>query len=706
MTEAGALMNKRIVGSSLILGLAGLSLAQLPGRLVYTQIGANAGGAETIGSTGNTIQFLTIARTGTGQTPLPLGFVPNIAGGAVFHGGATGENGITRSSNGRFVFISGYAGPIGTTLPGTPATVNRVLGRLDFTGNFDLSTRLTDSFSGQSIRGSVMSEAPVSGSYRMWAVGGNDGVRTTTFGATASTVVSTTTTNLRTIDTVNGDLIIATGSGTVGLRRIAGLPTSSGNAMTELVRTSTGNTFNHTSPYGFAFTGNASAGGTLDVYISDDSSANPGVYKYRSLNGIAGPFSQLYRLTTTGVRSLAFDGQVLYGVTGLQGGANNNNQIVAIWDGGSAGSSFTQPLIAAVGATNWIRTIALAAEPAVVDNDYRSTSTAGNVMSLRTSNGAQRAVRVGLVPDSDSRSWTDLGTVNYSGQAVKTALNAAGDTFVLVQGAADGGGSTIVPTVSVSRVPAAGGASVASSVQNIPAGYEAFAITVDSSGRPVVACRPAAGAPDVRFVRWSADLATATVFDNGGTGFSSGGKTPIDIATDPANYIRTVFANGAALSTTGFDTTFTAGAATADVTIATDGGDVMAPLSAQYGADGNLRVLSVGATPLTRARLRVDTLDAANTAVATTGTGYRRDAVGGATAPAFMWAFGLSMGGNQPRVLMVSTSEPTTGPSGPGVGTANRNDQILGSGRVWTFDAANAVSSSSYRFIPGFAPVN
>lgn len=686
-------------------------MSQISGRLVYTQIGANAGGAETLSANGNTVQLLTIAKTGTAQTPLSLGFLPNNNTGLIFQGTTTSENGISRATTGRFVYLTGYSGPAGaTSISGaTSAAANRVVGRLDFTGNVDFSTRLTDAYSGGNLRGTYLSESPVSGSYRVWTVGSGEGLRTSVLGGATSTLVSTTSTNLRTVDGLNGDLIIGTGSsngGVIGLRRIVGQPTSTGNAMTDLVATGTGNAINHLSPYAFAFVGNLGTGGTLDCYISEDSAANPGVYKYRSANGIAGPFTQLYRLTTTGIRSMVWDGGVLYGVTGVQGGANNNNQILAIWDGGSTATSFTQPLIASVGAANWVRTVSLAAEPAVVDSDYRSSAVAGNIMSLRTSNGAQRSIRVGLVPDTNSRGWTDLGTVNYAGQAVKTALNAAGDTFVLIQGAADGGSSTIVPTVSVSRVPAAGGTAVPSSVQNIPAGYEAFAITVDSTGRPIVACRPSAGTPDVRFVRWTTDLTTATVFDNGGTGFSSGGKTPVDISTDPNNYIRTLFANGGTLSTTGFDATFTAGTATADLTVATEGGDVMAPVSAQFGADGNLRVLSVGALPTTRARLRVDTLNAANTAAATTGTSYRRDILGGATAPAFMWAFGLSMGGNQPRVLMVSTSEPTTGPSGPGAGTANRNDQIIGAGRVWTFDTANVVSNASYRFIPGFAPVN
>jgi hypothetical protein len=327
-------------------------------------------------------------------------------------------------------------------------------------------------------------------------------------------------------------------------------------------------------------------------------------------------------------------------------------------------------------------------------------------MTLRTGDNAQRSLKVGLVPDSGPRSWTSLATVNYDGQAVKTAVDSSGNTYVLIQSETDGGSSTVVPTVYVSKVPAEGGTAVSSSVQIIPSGYEAYGITIDSSNRPIVAYRPASGTQETRFVRWSTDLSTATVFDNSATGFSNGSKTPVDIASDPNNYLSVLFGTANNVSTLPFSNSFVTGSATSDVAIAAEGGNALQPLSAEFGSDGNLRILSVGATPATRALFRIDTLNATLTAVSTTGTSYRRDVAGGATSPSLFWANGLSMGGNAPRVLMVGTSEPTTGPSGQGTGTANRNDQILGSGRVWTFNSSNAVTYSSYRFAPGFAPVN
>jgi hypothetical protein len=701
--ESVAMKTLRFLETCLIVGIASASMAQTPGRLIYTQLGASSTASETLSAIGNTVQVLQVAKTGSAQTPTSLMFLPNDASGIVQSGGSTSENSFTRSQTGRFAFLTGYAGPISTTRSGgSAATVNRIACRLDFTGAYNLSTRLTDAHTANNFRSAVLSETPISGNYKLWTVGANEGLRTANLGGTTSTLASITSTNLRMVDIVAGDLIIGTGSasgGVIGLRRITGTPTTTGNTMANLVSTNVGNTFNQASPYGFCFVGNTAVGGSLSVYIADDAA---GVIKYTSTNGIAGPFTQAYRLTATAMRSLCTDGKVLYGVTG----GNNNNQIQVIYDSGSAGSSFSQALIASVGTTNWVRGVTLAPEPTVVDCDYTSAPTAGNVMTLRTGDNAQRSLKVGLVPDSGPRSWTSLATVNYDGQAVKTAVDSSGNTYVLIQSETDGGSSTVVPTVYVSKVPAEGGTAVSSSVQIIPSGYEAYGITIDSSNRPIVAYRPASGTQETRFVRWSTDLSTATVFDNSATGFSNGSKTPVDIASDPNNYLSVLFGTANNVSTLPFSNSFVAGSATSDVAIAAESGNALQPLSAQFGSDGNLRILSVGATPATRALFRIDTLNATLTAVSTTGTSYRRDVAGGATSPSLFWANGLSMGGNAPRVLMVGTSEPATGPAGQGTGTANRNDQILGAGRVWTFNSSNAVTYSSYRFAPGFAPVN
>jgi hypothetical protein len=483
--------------------------------------------------------------------------------------------------------------------------------------------------------------------------------------------------------------------------------------MTNLVSTNVGNTVNQASPYGFCFIGNTAAGGSLSVYIADDAA---GVVKYTSTNGIAGPYTQAYRLTSTAMRSLCTDGKVLYGVTATA----NNNQIQVIYDGGSAGTSFTQALHSSVGASNWVRGVTLAPEPAVVDSDYTSAGTAGNIMTLRSGDNAQRTLKVGLVPDSGHRTWTSLATVNYDGQAVKTAVDASGNTYILIQSETDGGSSTVIPTVQISKVPVGGGSASSSSIVNLAAGDEAFAITVDSSNRPVIAYRPSSGAQTVKFVRWNSDLTTDASYTNGGSGFSSGSKTPIDIAYNPnsGKYLTTLFATGNTMSTTDFSSTFSNSSPTSDLALSADLNSVaVTPLSIQFGSDNLLRVLSVGSTTATRALLRVDTLASSMATVDTAGTNYRRDATGtplvlngaaskASATTAYLWALGLSMNGNLPCVLMTGIGESTTGPSGVGNGST---ENIIGSGKIWTMTSSNAIGSGSKAtasFAPGFSPVN
>ncbi|MEY4880606.1 MAG: hypothetical protein RLZ87_32, partial [Armatimonadota bacterium] len=280
--------------------------------------------------------------------------------------------------------------------------------------------------------------------------------------------------------------------------------------------------------------------------------------------------------------------------------------------------------------------------------------------------------------------------------------------------------STVIPTVQISKVPVGGGSASSSSIVNLAAGDEAFAITVDSSNRPVIAYRPSSGAQTVKFVRWNSDLTTDASYTNGGSGFSSGSKTPIDIAYNPnsGKYLTTLFATGNTMSTTDFSSTFSNSSPTSDLALSADLNSVaVTPLSIQFGSDNLLRVLSVGSTTATRALLRVDTLASSMATVDTAGTNYRRDATGtplvlngaaskASATTAYLWALGLSMNGNLPCVLMTGIGESTTGPSGVGNGST---ENIIGSGKIWTMTSSNAIGSGSKAtasFAPGFTPVN
>src|SRR5262249_44701742 len=149
---------------------------------------------------------------------------------AVFASGtATSEGLLTLSTNGQYLIATGYSATATGLATTAGAAVPRVVGRVDFAGNIDTTTALTDFADG----GNPRSAASTNGT-DLWVAGSTGGVRSTTLGSTTSTQISTTVTNLRQVNVFGGQLDVSTSSGsavrlgTVG----SGLPTTSGQTIT------------------------------------------------------------------------------------------------------------------------------------------------------------------------------------------------------------------------------------------------------------------------------------------------------------------------------------------------------------------------------------------------------------------------------------------------------------------------------------------
>jgi hypothetical protein len=237
--------------------------------------------------------------------PLPtLGSGPNRA--LTAQGTATLEGLINRSTDGRFLLISGYDATVGTATPAnaTAATVNRVVGIFDALGTVNTSTALTDWSDG----GSPRSVISIDGS-NLWLVGAAGGVRLTTPGSITSSDVSTTVVNLRHVDIFGGQLYISTASTSPGaVMRIAqvgtGTPTTPGQTMTSLpgVPTSGG------SPVGFFMADLSTSVTGLDtLYVADDGA---GLLKYSLVDG-----------TWTANGTVGVNANDFRGVTGAVGGS-------------------------------------------------------------------------------------------------------------------------------------------------------------------------------------------------------------------------------------------------------------------------------------------------------------------------------------------------------------------------------------------------
>jgi hypothetical protein len=203
------------------------------------------------------------ALTPTGHNPLAL---PTATSGSdaplTLSGTATSEGALALSGDGHYVTLAGYGAIPGTSGVSTSAsaTVNRVAGRVDASGNVDTSTRISNLISGNNVRSAVTNDGT-----SFWVGGATSGVVYVTHGSTTGTSILTTPGNVRVVDIFAGQLYGSSGSGTfINVFTIgAGLPTATGQTATSLAGMPTTGA---SSPYGYAL-----VGGNV-LYVADDRS--------------------------------------------------------------------------------------------------------------------------------------------------------------------------------------------------------------------------------------------------------------------------------------------------------------------------------------------------------------------------------------------------------------------------------------------------
>jgi len=253
-------------------------------------------------------------------------------------GSASSEGYISQSADGNYFILVGYdAAPGTTSVSGTTAVANaRVIGRVDLLGTVDTSTGLTDAYSANTFR-SACSDNGTS----FWTSGtatnpNGPGARyVAALGATTSTQLSTTVTNLRVANIFDGQLYTSSASSTFqGVSKVGtGLPTTSGQTITLLngFPTAMG-----PQSYDFFFADAAT------VYVADErNSASGGIQKWTESGGLWTLAYTLNPALNTGCRGIS--GYTEAGVTTLFAtttfGANNTT-VVSVVDTGP-GSVFT-----------------------------------------------------------------------------------------------------------------------------------------------------------------------------------------------------------------------------------------------------------------------------------------------------------------------------------------------------------------------------
>jgi uncharacterized repeat protein (TIGR01451 family) len=276
----------------------------------------------------------------------------------VASGVATSEGGLSRSGDGRFLLIPGYAATStsGSLANTNPSSINRVVARVDATGSIDTTTSFNDGGSNN-----IRSAASGDGSL-LWVGTAGGGVRTLSLGNSGNSTGISTLTNVRFVQVNSGQLYASSSSGTSRLGTVGtGLPTTSGQAFTNLPGFPTDAS---SSPYGFFFADlSTSVAGDDTLYVSDDSAFALRKYSLVSgswtLNGTIGVSSDSYRGLTGTVSG---SNVTLYATRKGGSGSTGGGELVRLVDSSGYGGTLTgTPTVLATAASNTaFRGVALA----------------------------------------------------------------------------------------------------------------------------------------------------------------------------------------------------------------------------------------------------------------------------------------------------------------------------------------------------------
>lgn len=192
-------------------------------------------------------------------------------------GSSLTEGALTRSDDGKFVVMAGYASAPGTAaIAGTASmTTHRVVGFVDTMGTIDTSTRLNSAYNTANIRGAASKDGTAFWTSGAAGTQGSGGVWYATLGQLGGTQIFTGQTNMREVGVFSSQLYGSTQAGNV-LRVFTigtGLPTTANQASTELPGVTNANTM----PNGFVLLDlNNMVSGVDTMYVADDQATNSG----------------------------------------------------------------------------------------------------------------------------------------------------------------------------------------------------------------------------------------------------------------------------------------------------------------------------------------------------------------------------------------------------------------------------------------------
>jgi hypothetical protein len=337
-----------------------------PSEFTVVRIGTGSG-ALTNDATATFLERRKIADGALVGTPLALPVAVNGANKQLTLSGlATVEGQLSRSQDGRYLIIAGYAANPGVkdVSSSVSTTYNRVVGRIDAAGNINTATAST-AFSGAAVRGATSTDGT-----SIW-ISSDGGIGYTTLNSTMLPTILNTT-NTRAIDvfgTNNGRQLYvssnsSSGTSNQGINSVgSGVPTTGTPGMTRL---SGFTDTNSQAPVGFVAFDRDGTGAVDQMYVADDRNAAGGGVQRWKLNGtmwmLEGTISTGATAGARYVTGYVTGNTAIVLVTTAEL-TTAQSRVLQLTDTGAATSAVTSKVLATAGTNTTYRGIALAPNP-------------------------------------------------------------------------------------------------------------------------------------------------------------------------------------------------------------------------------------------------------------------------------------------------------------------------------------------------------
>jgi hypothetical protein len=223
------------------------------GDLLVVRVGD---GTTTLGNTQGPISILELNSSG-GLVQPALG-IGSGSGGLQVSGSATSEGQLVRNADGNSWTLAGYVPPFtgsGSLSSRTSAQAPRGYLTISSSGTASSVTTLSGTYSGQNIRSGFASGSS------LWFAGSGTAAGSGIVNFDGSTATTIQGVNSRVLNYNSGNLFYSTGSGTQGIYKYSGTPTSPVTSTAFL----TGVAGQGTSPYDFVFSPDGNS-----LYVADD----------------------------------------------------------------------------------------------------------------------------------------------------------------------------------------------------------------------------------------------------------------------------------------------------------------------------------------------------------------------------------------------------------------------------------------------------